>query len=306
MSLLTPWPPPTTPSGWRSNSMILKQALSHARGILAANNIEDAPLECELLLRHALKLNRVQLYLDLEHEPSPQQEETFWQLIERRLDHEPSAYITQHCEFYGMDLYVDPRVLIPRPESELLVDQALEFARKHPTRHNHSHLIAEVGTGSGAIAIALARHLPQAKIYASDISAVALEVAAINCQRHGVDKQIQLLSGNMLKVLPEPVDLIIANLPYISDGELAELSPEMQMFEPRVALAGGEDGLDKIYELCRQADNSLRSRGCLLIEMGLGQGKAITARLHHLFPSAGIEVIPDLSGIDRVVSVMLG
>jgi len=280
--------------------MTLKQALSRAREILIANNIEHAPLECELLLRHGLKINRVQLYLDLNHELSPQQEETFWALIKRRLNHEPTAYIIGHCEFYGLDFYVDPRVLIPRPESELLVEAALGFASTHPARK-----IAEVGTGSGAIAIALARHLPQAKIYASDISAAALEVAAINCQKHGVGNRIQLLLGDMLEVFPEPVDLIVANLPYIRDRKMGKLSPEIRRFEPKSALAGGEDGLDKVRQLCQQAGDRLHPEGCLLLEIGLGQARAVTAFLASLFPSAEIKVMPDLSGIDRVLSLCL-
>ena len=285
--------------------MTLKQALSRAREILVSSNIEDAPLECELLLRHVLNISRVQLYLDLNQKLSPKQEETFWYLIKRRLSHEPTAYITRHCEFYGLDFYIDPRALIPRPESELLVEAALKFASQHPAGKDYPHLIAEVGTGSGVITIALARHLPQAKIYASDLSAAALEVAAINCQRHGVGNQVQLLLGNMLEVLPEPVDLIVANLPYIRDSEIEKLSPEIQKYEPSLALAGGEDGLDKVRQLCRQAGDNLRPEGCLLLEIGQEQGEAVAAFLHSFFPSANVDVIPDLSGIDRVVSLRL-
>jgi len=285
--------------------MTLKQALSRAREILAANNIEDSPLESELLLRHTLQISRVQLYLNLDQQLSPQQEETFWQLIKRRTSHEPTAYITGHCEFYGLDFYVDPRVLIPRPESELLVEEAINFVRKRSPGTSLPCLIAEVGTGSGAIAIALARHLPHTKIYASDISAKALEIATINCRRHQVEKQVQLLLGNMLEALPEPVDLIVANLPYVRDSEIARLSPEIQMFEPKLALAGGEDGLDKVRELCRQAGKRLRPRGSVLTEIGLRQDEAVTALVSGLFPRAEVKVIPDPSGIERVVSVTL-
>jgi len=295
----------TIRNGWGNNGMTLKQALSRAQETLVANDIEDAALEGKLLLRHVLKISRVQLYQDLNQELSPEQEEAFWHLIKRRLSHEPTAYITRHCEFYGLDFYVDPGVLIPRPESELLVEEALKFVSKHPARKNYPCLIAEVGTGSGVIAITLALHLPQAKIYAIDVSATALEVAAINCQRHRVGNQVHLLSGNMLEVLPESVDLIVANLPYIRDNEMEELSPEIQLFEPRIALAGGEDGLDKIRQLCQQVGDRLRPEGCLLVEIGLGQGKALTNSLCSLFPSAQIKVIPDLSGIDRVVSLRL-
>lgn len=275
--------------------MILKQALSRARGIFAENNIEDAPLEGELLLRHALKISRTQLYLDLDQELSPQQEQAFWRLVERRLNGEPTAYTTGHRQFYGLDFYVDPRVLIPRPESELLVEIALGLA------HNHRlSTIADIGTGCGAIAISLALELPQTRIYATDISAPALQVARLNCQKHEVTDRVHLLHGDMLDPLPEPVDLIIANLPYVKKSELAGIK-----FEPRLALDGGSDGTKRIRHLCRQVGSKLSAGGFLLLEMGQGQREAITTFLHTLFPDSEIEVVPDLSGIDRVISLSL-
>jgi release factor glutamine methyltransferase len=274
----------------------LIQALNHAREILVANNVEDASLESELLLRHALKISRVQLYQNLNQELKPKQEKTFRELIKRRLSGEPTAYITGHREFYGSDFYVDFNALIPRPESELLVERALALAQNRPIS-----TIAEIGTGGGAIAISLALNLPQAKIYATDISAPALKVALFNCQKHGVLNRIHLLQGDMLDPLPEPVDLIIANLPYVKEPELCCLTD----FEPRLALNGGADGLDKIHQLCRQVSYKLRPDGCLLLEIGQGQGRAVTTLLHSLFPSAKIEVIPDLGGIERVVSLTL-
>ena len=278
--------------------MTLKQAFNHARETLIANNIEDATLESELLLRHALKISRVQLYLDLDYELNSKQEKTCWHLIERRLNGEPTAYITRHREFYGRDFYVDSSVLIPRPESELLVEKALKLAQNRPTP-----TIAEVGTGCGAIAISLALNLPQAKIYATDISASALKVALFNCQKHGVANRICFLQGDMLDPLPEPVDLIVTNLPYVKEPEL--LPVHSANFEPLLALNGGSDGLEKIRQLCRQANNKLCPDGYLLLEIGQGQRKAVTTFLRSLFPSAKIEVTPDLGGIDRVVSLTL-
>ena len=248
-----------------------------------------------MLLRHALRISQTQLYLDLDNELSPKQEEAFWQLVERRRNGEPTAYITGRREFYGLDFYVDPRVLIPRPESELLVERALSLAQNHPLS-----TIAEVGTGSGAIAISLALNLPEAKIYATDISAAALEVARLNCQRHGVIDRVRLRHGNMLDPVPEPVDLIVANLPYVKKLELAGMS-----FEPRLALDGGRDGTERIRQLCRQLDSKLRPGGFLLLEIGQGQRRAITTLLYDLFPNGKIEVMPDLSGIERVVSLGL-
>ena len=278
--------------------MTVKQALSQAREILAANNIEDASLESELLLRHTLGINRVQLYLDLSRELNLEQEETFWQLIRRRLNGEPIAYITRHREFYGLDFYVDSRVLIPRPESELLVEKALQLAQRR-----HIAKIADIGTGCGAIAISLALNLPQTKIYATDISASALEVARINCCQHRVEDRISLLRGDMLDPLPETIDLIIANLPYVKESEVSQMG--RANFEPQLALNGGSDGLEKIRQICQQVGTKLRPQGCLLLEIGQGQEKTVTTFLHNLFPSASVEVTPDLSGIERVVSLCL-
>jgi release factor glutamine methyltransferase len=272
----------------------LKQALRRARDILSQNNVEDAPLEGELLLRHTLNIDRVQLYIDLEKELTPQQEEAFRRLLERRLSGEPSAYITGHREFYGLDFKVNPSVLIPRPESELLVEKTLAIAKNRPLS-----IIADIGTGSGALAINLALGLPGAKIYATDISAAALEVASANCRQHGVSGRVRLLKGNLLEPLPEPVDIIVANLPYVSQPEL---DPQ---FEPPLALDGGADGTKVIKQLCQQVGGKLKAGGWLLLEIGQGQAEAVTTILHNIFPEGEIEVIPDLGGIERVVCLSL-
>ena len=270
--------------------------LSRAREILATNNIEDPPLESILLLTQALKINRVQLYLDFDNQLSPEQSQHFWELVQRRVRGEPSAYILGHREFHGLDFYVDSNVLIPRPETELLVERVLEI-----TQHRPLSTIADIGTGSGAIAISLALKLPQVKIYATDISAAALKVASANCRKHGVSDRICLLEGDMLDPLPEPVDLIVANLPYVSKSDLVKVNT--LGFEPSLALDGGPDGLDKIRRLCAGVKEKLRPGGCLLLEIGQSQREAVTALLRPLFPSARIEAFTDLAGIGRVVSV---
>jgi len=278
--------------------MTIKETLQRARGSLATNNIDDALLESEVLLRHALNISQVQLYTAIDRKLTPKQEKTYWELIKRRLKGEPTAYIVGHREFYGLDFRVDRNVLIPRPESELLVEEAIRLAQ------NRSGVtIAEIGTGCGAIAISLARHLPEARIYATDISAPALEVASANCQTHQVAEKVQLLLGDMLEPLPEPVDLIVANLPYVKEAELPVLFPEE--FEPLEALNGGSDGLDKIRQISRQLNGKLNPAGCLLLEIGQGQEKEVTSLLSGVFPAARIEVTPDLGGIDRVVSLCL-
>ncbi len=275
--------------------MTLKQALRRAQDILANNNIEDASLESELLLKYALNISRSQLYIDLEQELSPRQEQTFWRLVERRRQGEPTAYITTSRQFYGLDFYVDPRVLIPRPESELLVEVALRLAQNQPPA-----TIADIGTGCGAIAISLALGLPQAEIYATDISAPALEVAKVNCQKAGVADRVRLLQGDMLEPILEPVDLIVANLPYVKQSELTPMR-----FEPRLALDGGAKGTERICRLCRQAGAKLKGGGSLLLEIGQGQKRTVTTFLHSLFPDGKIESTPDLSGIERVISLSL-
>jgi release factor glutamine methyltransferase len=276
----------------------LKQALAQARRILSENNIDEASLEGELLLRYVLGISRTRLYSDLERDLSPSDEEALRQLIERRLRGEPSAYITGHREFYGLDFYVDHNVLIPRPESELLVEKAMALAQNREIA-----IIADIGTGCGAIAISLARNLPEAIIYATDVSAPALELAESNCRRHGVMDRVRLLPGDMLDPLPEPVDLLIANLPYVREAELPRGGP--LSYEPVLALSGGPDGITEIERLCFQVGEKLRPGGYLLLEIGQGQGKPVSDLLQRALPSAQIEITRDFAGMERVVSLCL-
>ncbi len=278
--------------------MTIREALTRAKKTFASGNVEDARLESELLLRHALRIGQVQLYQEPDRRLAPREEAGFWRLVERRLGGEPTAYITGRREFYGLSFSVDSSVLVPRPESELLVAKALQIAHSRPVTR-----VAEIGTGCGAIAITLALSLPEARIYATDISASALKVARLNCQNHGVVDRICLLAGDMLDPLPGPVDFIVANLPYVPELEVSRLG--LADFEPLLALDGGRDGLEKIGRLCRGVGDRLRPGGFLLLEVGQGQGRAVTALLRRLFPSAGIEVIPDLAGIDRVMVLSL-
>lgn len=275
--------------------MRLKESFCHTRQVLMANNIDNAPIEGELLLRQTLKINRVQFYQDLEQQITPEQQDILQELLERRLKGEPSAYIRGCREFYGLDFYVNNDVLIPRPETEHLVDETLSLAQKH-----RMPLIADVGTGCGIIAISLALNLPRAKIYATDVSAPALKVARFNCYKHGVVDRIKQLNGDLLEPLPEPVDFIVSNLPYVKQSELGSPS-----FEPLLALDGGIDGLEIIRRLCHQVNGKLLPGGCLLLEIGQGQSEAVTTLLNSLFPAAKIDVKPDLSGIDRVISMVL-
>jgi len=281
----------------------LKEALYKAESIIASQDIADARNEAELLLMHSLGIGRAELYTRLRELISPLEAEGFWYLVQHRCHHEPTAYILKQCQFYGIDFYIDSRALIPRPESELLVEGALEFIRQRfPSEIPSS--IADVGTGSGAIAIVVALHLPKAEVYAIDVSAAALEVARMNCSKHGVEKHVHLLLGDMLQPLPKPVDIILANLPYVKESELPQLSPEIKNFEPIIALAGGRDGLEKVRQLLPQAKQKLLPGGLILLEIGQGQGSVATALVKDYFPTAKIDLIPDLGGIDRVVRVV--
>ena len=276
--------------------MQLRVALARAAAVLEKANIEEARLDAEILLAHALGITRAQLHAHPQGQLSSAELANYRQLIERRARHEPVAYIIGHQEFYGLDLLVDSRVLIPRPETELLVEKAIETSQRRS-------VVTDVGTGSGAIAVSLAIHLPQVLVYATDASAGALEVAARNCRRHGVEDRVHLLQGHLLEPLPEPVDLIAANLPYVSQAEWAQLPPEINCYEPRAALDGGLDGLDRIRRLLARAGEYLRPQGAILLEIGATQGEAVVALARCHFPAARVEIARDYAGLDRVVMV---
>jgi release factor glutamine methyltransferase len=281
----------------------LREELRKADKTLTSYHIDDARIEAELLLMHALGVGRAELYTRLEESLPPLMAERFWYSVQNRLLHEPTAYILKQCQFYGLNFYIDSRALIPRPETELLVEETLNFTSQYISLKSHCS-IAEVGTGSGAIAVALAIHLPQAEIYATDISADALEVARINCENYGVTEKVHLLLGDMLQPLSQRVDVILANLPYVRDAEMNELIPEIREFEPEVALAGGIDGLDKIRWLLPQARQKLLPGGLVLLEIGYGQGSEAVVLVESHFPAAEVDLVPDLAGIERVVRIV--
>jgi release factor glutamine methyltransferase len=284
--------------------VILREALQSTTQTLCRAGIADASVEVELLLGYVLGMSKTQIYTEPERSLTSVETEHLRHLVRRRLDHEPAAYILGHCEFYGIDFYIDHHTFIPRPETELLVEKAVELAQRI-SHQGEQITIVDIGTGCGAIAVSLALALPQAKIYATDVSAAALQVAEINCRRHGVNSQVKLLQGNLLESLPQPVDMIVANLPYIKNCEFGDLSPEIRDYEPTMALAGGEDGLDRIKQMLEQMPGKLSYGACFLLEIGQGQGEMVTSLIKNYFPEGSIELIPDLGGIERVVKVVL-
>ena len=255
--------------------------------------LESARLDAQRLLAQVLELDRVGLYLQFDRLLSAEELAAYRRLVERRAAREPLQYILGRTEFWSLELEVNPAVLIPRTDTEVLVEEAL-------ARGNKKGRILDIGTGSGALAVALARELPESRIEALDISAAALEVAKANARRHGLDDRIELRQEDLHRLSGGPYDLMVANPPYIPAGDLAGLMPEVRDHEPRQALDGGADGLDAYRSLAGQAANLLASGGWLLVEVGIGQAEAVA----ELFAGAGLQEVysrPDYAGIPRVV-----
>ncbi len=282
--------------------MNIREALRHGSRTLAAKGgSEEASLEAELLLAHALNTDRTHLYQRLREELPRNAAKTFEALLQRRLAHEPTAYILERKEFYGLELEVAPAAIIPRPETETLVELVLEFVGTREAEHETQ--VVDVGVGCGAVAIALAVNLPEAEIVATDISPEALALARRNAERHGVAGRIRFLEGDLLEPLDAPVDIIAANLPYVRTGDFEAAPPEIRQHEPRLGLDGGPDGLRLIERLLVQVPPRLRVGGALFIEIGEEQGDAARTLAAEVFPQARIEVRRDLSRLDRVLVV---
>ena len=285
--------------------MTLAQALHRAEELLRAEGIEDSWLEAEVLLRHALGLDRHALFARL-HEPIALDQEAAYQaLLERRLAREPTAYILGRREFYGLELECTPAALVPRPETELLVEEALRIAESG-VKGQETWEIVDVGTGNGAIAVALAVNLPSARIAAIDVSAEALALARRNAARHDVAQRISFVQGDLLSPLIAPVDLIVANLPYVRSGDWKALPPEIRNHEPRQALDGGPEGTAVLERLLRQAPSYLRLPGWLLAEIGDDQAARLGEVAAASFPGGRIEIKQDLAGLDRLLLVRVG
>jgi release factor glutamine methyltransferase len=285
----------------------LAEALRCAAKHFAALQILETSnprLEAELLLQHALGFSRTQLYQHLRDEMPPAKETAYHDLVWRRLCGEPTAYIIRRADFYDIELAVTPAAAIPRPETELLVEEASALAIRR-LQDTPSLSIADVGTGCGAIALALATHLPSAQIIATDISPAALVLAQRNAERLGLSSSLRFLHGDLLAPLEQPVDIVVANLPYVRSAEWESLPAEIRCYEPREALDGGPDGLRVIERLLRQAPPLLRPGAALLLEIGYDQGPPIVALASEVFPEATIEVKKDLASLDRLLIIQL-
>jgi release factor glutamine methyltransferase len=285
------------------SSLSAHRLLERGASELRSTSVEESRFEAELLLRHALGWSRESLLARLNDPVSAEAAGHYFQLVERRRGRVPIQHILGNQEFFGLSFRVTPAVLIPRPETEGVVEEALrELAGDSRTAVGRR--IADVGCGSGCIGIALARELPEADVIAIDISPAALAVARENTIRHEVEGRVELVLGDLLEPLVERgsrVDAVVSNPPYVVDAEIESLAPEVAEHEPRTALAGGgEDGLSVVARLLAQANEALKEGGLLFMEIGQGQDR----RVAELASEAGLEllrIVPDLSGIPRIV-----
>ena len=281
----------------------LRQVIQQTHKNLETSAIPDARLEAEVMVMNLLRMPRQDIFANQEMEIGPEQEQELATLVERRLTREPLAYILGYREFYGINLLVNPSVLIPRPETETLVEHALFMALMG--METTELVIADVGTGCGAIAINLAIHLPSARIYATDVADGVLDVASYNVRAHNVSDRVTLGKGHLLDPLPEPVDLIVANLPYIPTDRIPTLQPEVQQ-EPREALDGGPDGLELIRGLLSQATGKVKEQATILLELDPEQVPAVEKMALKHFSEATTSVEQDLAHQDRVFVINWG
>jgi release factor glutamine methyltransferase len=286
-----------------------REAYLAARDRLRHADIDDAHFEAELLLRHALGLghNRGALLSHLAEAHAVEDEAItrFEALLTRRLAREPSAYILGAREFFHLDLEVTPAVLIPRPETETVVEEAVRVARRQLSSEGRAadagFAVADIGTGAGPIALTIARALPDATVIATDVSPDALDVAQRNAARHGLQQRIVFLQGDLLAPLTQRLDVLVANLPYVTTSALAALEPEVRDHEPSMALHGGADGLDLIRRLLAEAPAHLQPHAVIVLEIGYDQGETARAAAAAAFPDANVTVLNDLSGRPRVL-----
>ncbi|MBW2688396.1 MAG: peptide chain release factor N(5)-glutamine methyltransferase [Deltaproteobacteria bacterium] len=259
----------------------------------SGKEIDSARLEAELLLAATLGLDRVGLYVNFERPLNNDELTAFRERVKRRAQREPVQYILGETEFWSLMFNVNPAVLVPRADTEVLVEESL-------ARIEGSARVLDVGTGSGAIAIALAHEKPEIQVTALDCSEPALEVARDNARRNGVAERVTCLVGDLASLPPGPFAMVVSNPPYIPSGDWQKLMPEVRDHEPRLALDGGDDGLEAYRQLVMQAGQVLIPGGWLLVEVGINQATDVSA----LFKVAGLVEIgqrDDYSGIARVV-----
>jgi release factor glutamine methyltransferase len=276
----------------------LAEALRRAAYELREAADDDARLEAEVLLAHVLGIDRSAVLARMSDQLSSDDASAFDTSVDRRAAREPLAYIVGHREFYGLDFACAPAVLIPRPETEMLVDVALEEI----ARRGDAIRIVDVGTGSGAIAIAITLHAAYVRMTAVDASADALDVARANARVHDVDRRITFRQADLLEGTGI-ADVIVANLPYVAATEWDSLQPEIRLHEPRAALIAGAGGIEVIKRFIEQAPRHLALGGVIAAEIGETQADRLLAVAHRTFPDASACVMKDFAGRDRVLVI---
>lgn len=287
--------PPSQERAGDPQSWTIRKVLAFTSQYFAQKQVESPRLTAEVLLAHVLLADRVRLYLDLDRPLQKPELGAYRSLIHRRVTGQPTQYLTGVREFYNRPFRVDPRVLIPRPETELLVEAVLrELPREAPSR------VLDLCTGSGCIAVTLASERPLASVWATDLSPGACEVARANAEALGVGGRVTVLLGDLFAPLPQGArfDLVVSNPPYVPSEEIARLSPEVRA-EPHAALDGGPDGLEAIRRLIPQARAQLRPGGLLALEIGEKQGARVLELIHQA-GYQGARVEKDLSRLDRL------
>ncbi len=283
--------------------MTIAEAIANAAERLAAQGVDNARLDAEVLLRHVLGRDRAWLVAHYPDRLDDDPHRSYDAAVERRARREPLQYITGKQEFWGLPFNVTPAVLIPRPETELIVEEALKR-----TADVSAPVIIDLCTGSGCIAVSLAHALPKARVFATDRSARALDVARENARLNAVADRIRFCEGDLFAPLDEldlggRIDVIATNPPYVRESERAGLQPEVRDFEPEMALFAGPLGMEIAEKIITAAPAYLRPGGALIMEMGIGQAGALRKMAEKTGAFATIELVKDLAGIDRLITV---
>ena len=288
----------------RHKSWIVRDLLHVTAEYLEKKGIDSPRLTAEILLAHKLNVDRVTLYLNFDQPLTENELSGYRTLIQKRTKREPLQYITGTQEFWSLEFVVTPQVLIPRPETELLVEQAIERLKVFPAVENHTPRILDLGTGCGAIAISLAKEVQQTKIWATDISAGALELARLNAEKHGIADKIRFIQGNLWESLLDQgvtFDIILSNPPYIASEEFKDLAPEVRDYEPRLALDGREGGMHFIEKIISEAPAFMNPGGWIMLEMAPGQTEKALELIGEIKEYGEKTRIKDYSHLYRVV-----
>jgi release factor glutamine methyltransferase len=282
-----------------SDKWTVGRLLSWTTEFLSGEGATSARLDAEILLAASLGCQRIDLYTRFDEQPGQGARDQFRQLVRQRADGCPVAYLVGQREFYSRQFQVTPDVLIPRPETEFIVITALDLLG--PESRDATIRIADVGTGSGNIAICLAQQLPGSSIVAIDISPAALDVARCNIEMHGVESQVELLESDLLAAVDQPLDMVVSNPPYVSEAEYEQLPPDVREFEPRLALVAGASGLEVYQRLLPEAAERLQPGGWLVLETSPMICESLVELINSTVGFGPVELTRDLAGKARVV-----